>query len=42
MERKKERKRRIRMNKILGEFRNYFQECSLARNLAKGRFGKLL
>ena len=39
MKRGKRGKRGIEMNKVLREFRNDFLEYSLARNLAKDRFG---
>jgi hypothetical protein len=32
----------ITMNKMLKEIRKDFSKCYLAKNLAKGRFGKFL
>jgi hypothetical protein len=42
MEREKREKIGIRMNKMLGEIRNDFYVCFLAKNQANGRFEKLL
>jgi hypothetical protein len=42
MKKEKRQKIGIRMNKILGEIRDDFLKCSLAKNLTKDRIGKLL
>ena len=42
MEEEMQKKIGVRMNKMLGEIRKAFKKCYLAKNLAKGRFEKLM